>query len=101
MTISSLSYSIGASANSHCPSELAGKVCEAMVEFSLFLGCLGHLRGGRERGRSLARLANTLEGAMCAAIADQTNHATTKSPAAGVEGSARDLAEADLPLFRS
>lgn len=57
------------------PAEWAGEMCEAIVEFSLFLVCMGRLRGGRERGRSPPRLANTLERAVCAAIADQTNYA--------------------------
>lgn len=76
------------------PAEMAGEVCEAMVEFSFFLGCMGRLRGGLERGRSLARLANTLEGAMRAAIADQTNYGAATG--AGIQGRAPDLTEADL-----
>jgi hypothetical protein len=78
------------------PAELAGEVCEAMVEFSLFLGCMGRLRGGIERGRSLARLANTLEGAMRAAIANHTDYGATNSPGASIEGPAPDLTEVDL-----
>lgn len=78
------------------PAEVAGEVCEAMVEFSLFLGHMGRLRGGPERGRSLARLANTLGGAMRAAIADQTHFAIAKSPGAGIAGPASGLTDMDL-----
>ncbi|WP_319454539.1 MULTISPECIES: hypothetical protein [unclassified Mycobacterium] len=78
------------------PAEAAGAACEAMVEFSFFLGCMGRLRGGVERGRSLARVANTLEGAMRAAIADRSNCHTTKSLSEGDEGNTSDLPEVDL-----
>ena len=50
------------------PTEEAGEVCEAIVNFSLFLGHTRHLRGGPDHGRSLARLANTLEGAVRAGM---------------------------------
>jgi len=50
------------------PTEEAGEVCEAMVNFSLFLGHTRHLRGGPDHGRSLARLANSLEGAVRAGM---------------------------------
>lgn len=74
------------------PTEVAVDVCEAMVEFSLFLGCMGRLRGGREHGRSLARLANTLEGAMRTAIAEYASYGTPYRPGAGIGDSAPDLA---------
>lgn len=78
------------------PAEVAGEVCEAMVEFSLFLGHMGRLRGGRDHGRLLARLANTLESAMRAAITEHTNFNRTKSPEAEGVGHAPDLTAVDV-----
>ena len=83
------------------PAELAGEVCEAMVEFSLFLGFTGRLRGGRQRGRLLARRANTLEHAMRAVIADHTNCVPATSPGAGSQRSAPDLTDVDLATLAS
>lgn len=86
----------------HCPRELAlpaehaGDVCEAMVEFCLFLGLTRRLRGGPDQGRLLARRANKLESAVCAAIADQTNNALARSPEYASEVAVPDLTDADL-----
>jgi hypothetical protein len=81
----------------HCPRQLAlpaesaGDVCDAMAEFCMFLGQTRRLRGGPDQGRLLARRANTLERAMRAAIADQTDNATAKS-----RGATPDLTEVAL-----
>lgn len=53
------------------PAKVAGDMCEAIVEFTLFLGHTWRLRGGPQQGRILARLANTLESAVRAAILAQ------------------------------
>lgn len=76
------------------PAEVAGEVCDAIVEFTLFLGHTWRLRGGPQQGRILARLANTLESAMRAAILEQITDSTTTS--VNTEGSAPDISEADL-----
>jgi hypothetical protein len=73
------------------PAEVAGEVCEALVEFCLFLGWFGFLRGGPDHGRSLARLANTLGGAMRAAIAELAN-----AGAVPTLSSVPEVAEVDL-----
>lgn len=83
------------------PADVAGEVCEAMVEFSLFLSHMGRLRGGPDHGRLLARLANTLESAMCAAITEHTNFNMTKPPEADVVGHAPDLTAVDVDTLAS
>lgn len=83
------------------PAEVAGEVCEALVEFSLFLGHRGRLRGGFARGRSLARRTNTLRTAMRPVIADQTKDGTATSADACIKSPAPDLAEVDLNTLAS
>lgn len=78
------------------PAEVADGVCEAMVEFCLFLGYTRRLWGGVERGRSLARLANGLANPMRAAIVDQIN----RSAVASVD-MVEDLSEVDLVTLAS
>ncbi len=77
--------------------EMAGEVCAATVEFTYFLGCTGRLNGGRERGRLLARRANTLKNAMRVAIAGQTDCRATAADA----GPAADLSEMDVDAMAS
>lgn len=86
----------------HCPRQLAlpaesaGDVCDAMMEFCMFLGQTRRLRGGPEQGRLLARRANNLERAMRAAIADQTDDAMARSPGSDMDDPAPGLTEVAL-----
>lgn len=51
--------------------DAAGQMCDALMEFGLFLGKTGRLRGGRAHGRSLADIADTLKSPLCTALLDR------------------------------
>ncbi|MED5811886.1 hypothetical protein VST63_05890 [Mycolicibacterium sp. 050232] len=77
------------------PADDSWAVCDALVEFILFLGFTCKLRGGAEAGRRLARATNGLAGPMRAMMADPGNYGMAKSLFAGIEG-AESMTEQEL-----
>ncbi len=68
------------------PPDGSADVCKAVGEFVSFLGWTRRLRGGPERGRTLAGMANGLADTMRARMADPNNFGMAKSMFAGIEG---------------
>ncbi|OBG82403.1 hypothetical protein A5699_06320 [Mycobacterium sp. E802] len=77
------------------PADDSWEVCDALVEFILFLGHTHKLRGGPDAGRRLARATNGMADAMRAKMADPSNYGMAKALFVGIEG-AESMTEQEL-----
>lgn len=83
------------------PANESAEVCEAVAEFTSFLGRTGRLTGGPDRARKLMRTAQGLTEAMREKMADPSNYGMAKSLFAGIaDGEPMTMAELQAAVQR-
>ncbi|WP_431239272.1 hypothetical protein ACQ86B_06055 [Mycolicibacterium aichiense] len=79
------------------PAEESRQVCNAVGQLLRYLGGIGRLRGGPDRGGKLAALALSLTDAMYARMLDPANYGMAKTLFAGIDG-VENMSEQDLAM---